>query len=79
VQADVGLAGSCCGRRIDVTHVVADLVGAQLRELCPDPDTSGAAVTRERPRHQAVDRDVKGFDQRLRDRARALSRRGRLE
>jgi hypothetical protein len=79
VQADVGLAGPRCGRGIDVAHVVADLVGAQLRELRSDADAGGAPVTGERPRHQPVDPHVEGFDQRLRDRARALSRRGRLE
>ena len=66
VQADVRLAGAGGRRGIDVAHVVADLVRAQLRELGADADAGGAPVAGQHARDQPVDRDVERLDQRLR-------------
>ena len=79
VHPDVRLAGARRCRRVDVAHVVADLVRAQLRELGPDADACGPAVTGQRPRDEPGDRDVERLDQRLDDRTRALSGGGRFE
>ena len=46
VQAHVGRAGARAGGGVDVAHVVADLVRAQLGELGAQADAGGAAVAR---------------------------------
>ena len=55
VQADVRAAGAGARGRVDVAHVVAELVGPQLRELGAEADPGGAAVARKRARDQPVD------------------------
>ena len=73
------LAGARRSRGIDVAYVIADLIGAQLRQLCTDAHPGGSTIAGEHPRHQPVDRDVECFDQRLGDRARTLTGRGGFE
>ena len=46
------LAGPGGRRRVDVAHVVADLVGAQLRELGADADAGRAPVAGQHPRDE---------------------------
>ena len=75
----VRLASARRCRRVDVAHVVADLVRTQLRKLGPHADARGPAVTGQRPRDELGDRDVERLDQRLHERTRALSGGGRLE
>ena len=79
VHAHVRLAGARGGSGIDVAHVIANLVGAQLGELGPGADPGRPPVARQHPRDQAAERYVERLDQRLRQRTRALPGRGRLQ
>ena len=72
------LTGPGGGGGVDVAYVVADLVGAELRELHADADAGGTPIAREHPGHKPRDREVERLDQRLRQRAWALPRRRRL-
>ena len=78
VHPHVRLAGTGGGGGVDVTHVVTDLVRAQLGELCSGADPGGSPVARKHPRDHPADGDVERLDQRLRHRPRALAGRGRL-
>ena len=75
----MGLPGASCRRGVDVAHVVADLVRAQLRQLRADADPGGTPVARQHSHDEPADRQIDGLDQRLRERARALSRRRLLQ
>ena len=56
VQAHVRLAHARGGGRVDLAHVVADLVGAQLRELGAGAEAGGAPVARQRARARGARR-----------------------
>ena len=68
----MGRAGARAGGGVDVAHVVAQLVRAQLGELGAQPHAGGAAIAREGLGDQAVDGEVQRVDERLDDRAGAL-------
>ena len=72
VQAHVRLAGARGRRGVDLAHVVADLVRAQLGELGARPHAGGAAVARQRAGRVARDDEVERVDQRRRHAAGAL-------
>src|SRR6185436_19203656 len=60
------------GRRVDLAHVVADLVGPQLGELRARPDAGSAPVARELARGAVRDGQVERLDERVRHRAGSL-------
>ena len=79
VHADVGLSGAGRGGGVDVAHVVADLVRAELCKLQADAHAGGTAIARQHPRNQPRDREVDRLDQRLGKRPGALAGCRRLE
>ena len=64
----MGLAGACGRRGVEMAHVVAGLVRAQLRELGPAADTDRSPLAghpaRDQPHHQQVDRVDEPVDDR---------------
>ena len=62
-----------------MADVIAHLVRAQLGELGAQADAGGPAVARQGLGHETVDGEVDRLDERLRDRAGALTRGGRRE
>jgi hypothetical protein len=72
VHAHVRDAGARRRRRVDLAHVVADLVGAQLRELGAGADAGRAPVTGQQPGRAAGDDEIERLDQRRGHRARSL-------
>ena len=73
VQAHVRLARARGRRRVDLAHVVADLVRAQLRELGAGAHARGAAIARQGAGRVARDDEVERVDQRRRHAAGALT------
>ena len=62
LQAHVGLAGARGRRRVDLAHVVADLVRAQLRELGARAHARRAAIAGQRAGRVARDDEVERVD-----------------
>ena len=66
----------CGGRRVDLAHVVAHLVRAELRQLGPHPEPGRAPIPGERTRRPPRDHQVERLQQPLRHRTGALPGRG---
>jgi hypothetical protein len=73
VQAHVRLACARGRGRVDLAHVVADHVRAQLRQLGAGAHTRGAAVARQGAGRVARDDEVERVDQRRRHATRPLA------
>ena len=73
VQPHVGHAGPRARRRVEVAHVVADLVRAKLRELGAEADAGRAVLTGERAAGPARERQVEQLQRSSGERARTLS------
>ena len=68
LHADVRLAGPRGDVPVDLAHVVAERVRADLRELASLPEEPRAVVAREQPFHPPRDRDLERAQQALGDR-----------
>ena len=71
--AHVRDAGAGGGGGVELAHVVAGLVGAQLRELGARADAGRAVLARDDAAGAAHEGEVERLDERGRDRARALA------
>ena len=74
LQAHVRDPGARAGRRVELAHVVADLVGPQLRELRAAADAGREPVAGKHPGAALRERQRERLDERSRDRPRPLAR-----
>ena len=72
-------AGARGGRRVEVAHVVADLVGPQLRELGARADAGRAVLAGQRPAGAAREGEVQQLERAAGKRPGALAARRRCQ